>query len=264
MPRHQAVRGPQARDPAEGRRGEDRARGLGADREGHEARRHRGAGPARGASAPVIGVPGRAAGSGEARIGVVVPEAAGQLDHGQLGHEHRPRLGQPLDHRPIVVEDLLPEGLGAPGGRDALRRQQVLEAVRDAVEGPAVLARDQLLVGAVGLREGHIAGHGDHGAELRPEGFQALQVRLGQLDRVHLARSEQKAQVAHGGEQHVVADHLRPPFHSRPARGRASKTVTGSSALPRAGAARSRSPFWRASPSDLRIASRSPASSWAP
>ena len=119
-------------------------------------------------------VPRRPARPGEGGVGVVVAEAAGQLDHRQLGDQHRPRLAQLAHDGGVVVEDLLAVRLRAPGGRDAARGEQVLGAVGDAVQRAARLARGNLLVGEVGLLEGQLARDGDDGAQSRAELFQPV------------------------------------------------------------------------------------------
>ena len=239
MPRHEAVGGPEPAQAAERRGSEDRPRGLGADGEGHEPRRRRRPRSARRPAAPVVGVPGRAPRTGEARVGIVVPHASRELDHRELAQEHRPRLVEALDDRGVVVEDLLPVGLRAPGGGNALRGQEILGPVRDAVEGTAVLAREQLLVRAVGLGESELARHRHHGAQARADRLQPPQVAFGQLHRGEPARPERGPEVAHRREEDVLGDHLRASLF-----GRAEKAVAGSSPFP-SFTARSRSPASR-------------------
>jgi hypothetical protein len=113
---------------------------------------------------------------------LTVAHASGQLDHRQLGNEHGPGRLQALDDRGIEVEHLAAEGSRAPGGRNALRGgQQVLRAVRDAVQETAPPTGRDLVLGVPGLPQGPVACHGHDGVVARPEPFQALQKGLGEL-----------------------------------------------------------------------------------
>src|SRR5262249_38946266 len=74
---------------------------------------------------------------------------------------------QPLDHRGVAGRLAVFVGLGAPGRPDALRVEQVLHAVRHAVERATPASGGDLVVGL--FRGGHrLVGHQrDHAGELR-------------------------------------------------------------------------------------------------
>src|SRR5262249_51267762 len=129
----------------------------------------------------------------------------------------------------------------------------------------AVPARQQLLVRAVRLGQGEIAGQGDERAEPGPDRLQPVQVALRELDGGDLARAQHGPEVAHGGEEDLVGGHQRPPRRDGAASAarRAAKTVTGSSALPSL-TVRSRCVASPALTISARTASRSAASSLSP
>ena len=157
--------------------------------------------------APVIGVPGGPAGTGEAGIGAVVAEAAGELDHGGLPEEDRPRPAEPLDHRGVEVEDLRAERFCPPGCGNPLRGEEVLGPVGDAVEGADVAAGQDLLLRAMRLREGQVARDRDHGREAGTQRVESIEVGLGQLHGADLPPMEQGALFADRCEEHVVLQH---------------------------------------------------------
>src|SRR5205823_477665 len=74
---------------------------------------------------------------------VAVSELAGR----ELGHEHGAGLAQPLDGSRINRRNVVLVWPGTPRRSDSLRREQVLDAVRDAVKRSLVAAGPNVAIG---------------------------------------------------------------------------------------------------------------------
>ena len=124
---------------------------------------------------------------------------------------------QPRDHRRIVIEVLALATLGTPLGRRIGGGEQVLGAVRNAMQRTApVAARD--LVRGLPRFGARAFGHGVRDAiELRAVAVDALEIALGEIDRRQLARADQLRQFIDGLEQRGVIDlaHRAPPPAAR-------------------------------------------------
>src|SRR5207302_6465783 len=90
-------------------------------------------------------VPRIAAGALERRARVAIAAAAGELDHRELRGENRATPFQFRDDGGVLSDDLVAIRWGAPGGRRAARREQVLRAVRDPGQGAALLFRERYI-----------------------------------------------------------------------------------------------------------------------
>src|SRR6267378_4602433 len=83
---------------------------------------------------------------------VAVPSAARELDHCELRREDTAALLQLRDDRRVLSDDLVAVGGRAPRRRGASSGEQVLRAVWDSGERPALLLRESA-IGALGLVE---------------------------------------------------------------------------------------------------------------
>src|SRR5439155_27123053 len=101
------VRRAQPGDTAVGWGREDRPRRPRADREWPEAGGHGRARTKRRPAAPVVDIPGGLPGPGERGIGLAVPHASRELDHGELRHEHGACSPEARDNGRVVVEGLI-------------------------------------------------------------------------------------------------------------------------------------------------------------
>ena len=145
--RHAAERRTQAGHAAPHRGRDDAAAGFAADRKGDERRRGRGAGP---------GARSRRAFLEQPRVHRLAAEpdvVERERAERELRDEHRAGLVQPAHDRGVRRRHAIAERLGAVGRRDVLRVEQILHAVRDAVQRTAVLAGGDLGVGLLRARE---------------------------------------------------------------------------------------------------------------
>jgi hypothetical protein len=113
-----------------------------------------------------------------------------------------------LDDRCVEVETAILERRRAPRGRDAAaRRQQVLRAVRDAVQRPAVAPGFQLFFRAVRLFQCSLARERDDGVQLAADGIQPVQRFFGERDRRDASRADVGAELTDGteGDSHESA-----------------------------------------------------------
>jgi hypothetical protein len=140
---------------------------------------------------------------------LAIAHAAGELDHGQLGAQHRPRRLELPDHRGVEVEALLPIRRGAPRGGRGRRGEKILGAVGNAVERPAPAAGGDLALGTPGLSQRVLTHHRDHRVVPGPDPLQPVEIELRQLDGRDLTRPHQLTQLPHRSEQHVGL-HDRP------------------------------------------------------
>ncbi len=142
--RHDAARAPaalgrlQAHQVVERRRHAARAGGVGAEREGDEARRHRHRRAGTGAAADVVAIVDRAAGP----VGRARPDqAGGELVEVGLADQHRAGRNQPFDHRRARL-GRVGEGRAGGGGREARDIDVVLHRERRAGQRQALARRD--------------------------------------------------------------------------------------------------------------------------
>ena len=79
--------------------------------------------------------------------------AEGELVQVRLADDHRARLAQLADDGGVFVRHVVGHDLGAGRCPDALRRAEVLDADRHAVQRPAIVPRRDLIVGGAGVGE---------------------------------------------------------------------------------------------------------------
>src|SRR5205823_14653064 len=113
----------------------------------------------------------------------------------EFANEHRAGRGQSLDDRGVAVERLLSIGLRAPGGGIALRRQQILHAVRNSVQRSPPFALADFAVGLASFCERALARDRDDCIEARTEPLQTVQAARRQLRRAGLFLSEETTQL---------------------------------------------------------------------
>ena len=141
---------------------------------------------------------------------LAIAHAARQLHHGQLGAEDGARRLELPDDGGVLVEALVLQRRRAPGGRDASgRREQVLGAIRNAVERAEVAAGRKLPLGAPRLLHRALARERDDRIVAGAERLEPMEERLGELDRRHRARADHSAELAKRDEDRLVA-HEQP------------------------------------------------------
>ena len=136
-------------------------------------------------SAAAVAAPGPGAGSRRAfleqprvhRLAAEPDVVERQRAEAQLRDEHRAGLGEPAHDRGVRGRHAVAERLGAVGRGDAGRVEQVLHAVRDAVQRTAVLPGRDLGVGLLRLRQREVRRQRDDAAQLRIERVDALRDR---------------------------------------------------------------------------------------
>ena len=206
-----AVARPETGDAAIARGPENRPPRFRADGERHETRRDGRARATRRAPAPGVEIPRIDAGSGERGMRLAIAHAARQLHHGQLGAEDGARRLELPDDGGVLVEALVLQRRRAPGGRDAARRrEQILGAIRNAVERAEVAAGRELPLGAPRLVHRALARERDDGIVAGAERLEPMEERLGELDRRHRARADHFAELAKRDEDRLVAHVVGP------------------------------------------------------
>src|SRR6185295_1632282 len=119
-------------------------------------------------------------GSGERGMRLAIAHATRQLHHGQLGAEDGARRLELPDDGGVLVEALLLQRRRAPGGRDAARRrEQILGAIRNAVERAEVAAGRELPLGATRLVHRALGRERDDGIVAGAERLEPTEERLG-------------------------------------------------------------------------------------
>src|SRR6267142_6715742 len=116
----------------------------------------------------MLGVPWVPTRALQRRARVAVPPAARELDHRKLRREDTAALLQLRDDRRVLSDDLVAVGRCAPRRRGASSGEQVLRAVWDSRERPALLFRESV-IGALGLVERALRHEGGDCVVLRSE-----------------------------------------------------------------------------------------------
>ena len=181
MPAHEPVRRTQSGDAAVRGWRADRTRGLRSERVRDEAAGDRGAGTARRAAGPALGVPGIAARTLERRAGVPIAATAGELDHRELRREDRAGAPQLRDRRRVHVDDLIAIRRRPPGRRRACGCEEILRSVRDPEQRTA-LAAPECRVRALRLRKRALARDGRDRVVARTD---ARETGAGLLGKLH-------------------------------------------------------------------------------
>ena len=203
--RDEAVGRLHADDAAERGRLADRAPGVRAERERHEARRHRGGAPPGRAPRHAARVPGVA---GRTERGVLGRGPHGELVEIRLADDHRARGDDGTHHRRVVRRQPALEDPRPGRCRDPPGAQVVLQGDRHAGERARVTACRHRGVDPVGRGEGRVGGHRVEAVELALEGLDASERSLGDLAGAHLARAHRP-----GGRERADGDIPRRAAH---------------------------------------------------
>ena len=204
---HAAERRAQADETAADRRRQDRSAGVGSDREADEARGGRGAWTRRRSARSFRRVPRIV----RASAGPLIAER--ELAGRELRDEHGAGRVQPRDDRGVLIERLRRERRRAPARRRALRRDDVLDAVRNAVQRTEVAAGAQPPVRLGGFRHRTLFGQRGHAIQHAVVTLQSGQVHRRQFLRRHLPGAQQLREMRDGPERGVFE--IRGPLHLR-------------------------------------------------
>src|SRR5204862_214224 len=115
-----------------------------------------------------------------------------------------------LDDGRVSLELLLPVRLGSPGRGIALRRDEILHAIRDPVQRPAPFSLPDLGVRPCRLRERALAGQGYDGVELRAEALQSIEAIVRQLGGRGFLLAQEPPQLGNRREREIVSHQSAP------------------------------------------------------
>ena len=216
----------QPNDPAYRRGAADRAAGVGARRQRHDAGRQ---GRSRSAARPARDASGVVRVAAGAEPGVVACHAPRQLVGVQLGDADGTGGGRPGDHIGIALGYVIAVDGAAVGGADAAGVDQILPADRHARERTRVAPRGHRRVHRGGLPQRPLFGHQPDRAQLVGAG--PVKRVAGDLRRRNVARANRRCQVGRVLHAHVTA------FAKRSAR---KRSHSGGSGRPCARSAHSR------------------------
>src|SRR6185312_9734328 len=168
----------------------DRAAGVGAERCRKQPSRQPDAAAARRAAGEMPGVPGIA----RRRPGQVEGRAAdGEFMGGELAEQDAAGRFEPCRHRRVRGREVVGEQLRMRRRRQPLDIDDVLERVRDAVEGAAPASGGDLGLGLPRHLERPLGQRADEGIEAAVEAIDACEQRRRQLDWRELPRADQRA-----------------------------------------------------------------------
>ena len=165
------------------------------------------------AAAPAAAFHGVMPGSGERRVRLAVAHAAGQLDHRELGDEHRAGLAQAADHGRVVVEDLLLAAAPRPTSWACRRASRAGPWRRTGCRGAGPRQWPAAISASARARLGQraIADERDDGVVARAQPLQPIEEHLGQRDRRHAALADRVGELTERTEDtgsSVVAERL--------------------------------------------------------
>ena len=216
VPADQPESGPDAHQPAEGRRPPDAAAGVLAQGSGAQKGGRGRPGAAAGSAGAAPGVPRIA----RAPVGMPESVAAGVFAHIELAQQHGAGFPQPRHYGGVLVGHILRQDGGAVGGDDAGGIELVLDGDRHAVQGAAAVAGGDFGVGAAGVGAGPVGGYGDIGSVVAVQPGDAFQVGFGSLQGRHGAGGDAlpqlgSRQVAKAGIGHYDTSIMTPPRGAR-------------------------------------------------
>ena len=202
-----AIGGPQAADAAESGRTNNGAPGFRADGEGGESCGDDGARAGGRAAGPTGLIPGIFGFALQGSGGEHVAQAAGEFDHGGFAEEDGSDVVEMIDHRGVVVEDLIGERFCAPGSGNALYGKKIFGGIGNAVERAAIMAAVDFFLGGVCLIEREIGSEARVGVEFWAQGFAAGQIAFGEFDGRDLLGLDFFGEFTDGGVEDRFAEH---------------------------------------------------------
>ena len=87
----------------------------------------------------------------------------------QLAHQHGAGIIEALHRGGVLRGNIVARDLGMPRGKDSSGIENILQAERNAVERPAILATGDFFFGGARLFAREFGGLGDEGVDLRIE-----------------------------------------------------------------------------------------------
>jgi hypothetical protein len=114
------------------------------------------------------------------------------------------RLAHALDGGGVDRRHVILVGVGAPRGADVPGREQILDAVRDAVERPLVTAGANLSIRRGRLRAREILGQRHHALQRVAVPLQAGEIQLGQLGRGNQPRLDERGERRQRQERDLI------------------------------------------------------------
>ncbi len=181
----------QARTSAARARRNDGAERFRTDRKTDQARGSGGSGAGGRTTRRLFDVPGGLSHAAEPKAALC------EGPHRKLGHKHRARVMQPRNHSGVVRRHLLLIGFRTPRSEDAGRIEKILRSHKGLpMERPFVAARTDFLIGRGGLLQRQFFGKRDDAEQLGGVLLQARQIHLGELDRAHLFRLDERREVS--------------------------------------------------------------------
>ena len=179
-----------------------------------------------------------ATGSSSARGTSWSPCASAPID--SFASRTAPASVSRVDDRRVVVEDLVLVRPGAPRRRDALGREQILRAPRDAVQRPVVAAGLDLAIRGGRLLEREILGERDDAVELRAVLLQARQIHPGEIGGADVARLDERRERRNRLEREIVERRAASRGRRQRHLDRRARALPRASACARAGTAGNR------------------------
>src|SRR2546422_4639073 len=147
----------------------------------------------------MLPVPRIAAGALERRARVAIAAAAGEFDHRELRGEDRAAPFQFRDDGCVLSDDLVAIRWGAPRGRRATRREQVLRAVRDPSQWAALLFRERD-IGALRLVERALGRQRGDRVVSRSKLSEEIEGCASEFDRGDAPLTESRGELGRGAE----------------------------------------------------------------
>src|SRR6185312_9596101 len=132
------------------------------------------------------------------------PVAHGECAEVEFGDEDGSGGVEALDHSGVLVDDLMLEATGSPGGGITLSGEQVLGSPGQAVERAAIFAGGDFAVGFACLCEGALLGEIDDEVQYRVVALEAREVHLGEVERRNFAAADKAGQLGNGIEGDVL------------------------------------------------------------
>src|SRR5882762_459211 len=112
-----------------------------------------------------------------------------------------------IDHRRVVIENLVCEGLCAPGGRHAFHGQQVFRGVRNPVQWATVVTALNFFFSGFGLFDGNFRSQAGVSVETQPELLATVEISLRQSDGREFLRFDTFREFAYRKIENLFARH---------------------------------------------------------